>query len=129
MATRTKREVANCSSILSTASHPYLATQQDDSCRFELVCARCSTACETLPGGISIEPEDMIPVCVDLPKGATAVSSGTTLATLTLEEGYYRTSVESHIVLECYQTDACLGGNATDDPCSSGYEGPCKCVA
>lgn len=112
---------------IDTIVHPSVSTQQSDSCRFELVCARCSTGCNAIPGGVFVEPQDTLPVCVDLSEGATAVSSGTSLATLTLEEGYYRTSAESQIVLECYQEDARLGGTAGDDSCASGYKGPCKC--
>eukprot|EP00904_Undaria_pinnatifida_P012520 jgi/Undpi1/8399/HiC_scaffold_25.g10867.m1 len=91
---------------------------------FDEVCARCSTG----SGGILYREEveiDGLPVCEEVPSGATASSKGTTVETLSLEEGYYRTSNTSHAVLECYQKSACLGGIAVgDSSCASGYKGP-----
>ena len=69
---------------------------------------------------------DGFPSCAVPPLGATAPSSGTTLATLTLSAGYFRTSNESHNILKCYQADACLGGSDIDGYCAPGYMGPCK---
>lgn len=101
---------------------------QNDTCRFELACARCATSCEETPESVYVATEATIPVCVDLPEGTVAQSRGTNLATLSLAEGYYRTSAESREVLECYQADACVGGTAAQDNCASGYHGPCKCA-
>lgn len=56
-------------------------------------------------------------------------STGTTLASLQLAEGYYRTSNESHVVLECYRKDSCIGGLDPTTYCATGYEGPCECNA
>lgn len=71
-------------------------------------------------------PETSIPVCADLPKGVNAASSGTTLSSLDLEKGYYRVSAESHVVVECLNEDACLGGRIAGQYCAPGYEGPCE---
>lgn len=117
-----------CCSIFSVYHRPSPVKPQNESCRFELVCARCST-CDDVYSGVLVDTDTTVPVCVDLPKGTTTASSGTSLATISLEKGYYRTSAESQIVLECYQEDACVGGDAADDYCASGYEGPCKCNA
>ena len=117
--------------VLSFRSIPIFATAnlpQNETCRFELVCARCATSCEEIPTGASFATDTTIPVCVELPEGAFAESSGTNLATLSLEEGYYRTSAKSREVLECYQAEACVGGTAAEQNCASGYEGPCKCM-
>ncbi|CAN0446746.1 unnamed protein product, partial [Scytosiphon promiscuus] len=43
-----------------------------------------------------------------------------------IKEGYFRISVESAEVLECYREDACNGGIDPSDYCAIGYEGPCK---
>ncbi|CAM9098262.1 unnamed protein product, partial [Laminaria digitata] len=67
-----------------------------------------------------------MPVCGDPPAGAIAEASGTTVETLSLEEGYYRTSNQSHAILKCYQPSACVGGNDTAKYCAPGYDGPCK---
>ncbi|CAM9294482.1 unnamed protein product, partial [Laminaria digitata] len=64
---------------------------------------------------------DGLTVCAEAPPGTTAPSSGTTVETLVLEKGYYRTSSQSHIILECYQKDACAGGIAIESICAVGY--------
>lgn len=64
--------------------------------------------------------------CKDQPTGVVTSSTGTTLATLQLAKGYYRTSGESHIVLECYRKDSCVGGLNASNYCAAGYEGPCE---
>ena len=69
---------------------------------------------------------DEEPVCAEPPLGATAPLEGTTVANITLEKGYFRTSNKSHDILQCYQKRACLGGNDTDDYCAPGYNGPCE---
>lgn len=72
-----------------------------------------------------------VPVCDAVPTGArSAEEAGTTLETLELEPGYYRTSNTSHNVLECFQEAACKGGtNATNNGyCAQGYAGPCESV-
>ena len=92
---------------------------------FDEVCSRCSTARH----GVGLLEEMRIdgkPVCAEPPVGATAPSSGTTIANLTLENGYFRTSNNSHDILQCYQKKACLGGKDAGNYCAPGYTGPCK---
>lgn len=66
------------------------------------------------------------PVCADLPEGANALSEGTTVRTLNVEKGYYRISADSINILECYNKDACVGGDTVGEYCAPGYEGPCE---
>lgn len=90
--------------------------------RFEAVCSRCP---DFNAADVSIDSETH-PVCADLPRGVKALSSGTTLSTLDLEQGFYRVSAESHVVIECLNEDACSGGSTAGEYCARGYEGPCK---
>lgn len=66
---------------------------------------------------------------MELMEGVEASSIGTTVATLDLKEGYYRTSAGSLAVLECYLEDACVGGIDVEDYCADGYKGPCEYVS
>lgn len=100
---------------------------QDGFCAdcFYEVCARCST------GGFDVKPDTSVqvgglPVCEKVPPGATASFSGTTVETLVLEKGYYRTSNQSQVVTKCHRAGACTGGTVPDTICAVGYRGPCK---
>ncbi|CAM9146371.1 unnamed protein product [Hapterophycus canaliculatus] len=95
----------------------------DGSCRFDLACARCATGCDDVPPSVVVT-ESKVPVCAELMEGVKASSTGTTVATLELQAGYYRTSVESQAVLECYLEDACVGGIGVESYCADGYQGP-----
>ena len=107
-----------------------LKTYQLDFCQgcFDEVCSRCSTRRD----GVNTSEEVRIdgkPVCHDKPVGARAAplgSRGTTVETLALEPGYFRTSNESHKVISCYQKNACRGGSDAGKYCASGYTGPCE---
>lgn len=104
----------------------FFASQAEDgSCRFELACARCVAGCDDIPPSVVVT-ESKVPVCVDLMEGVRAASTGTTVATLDLEAGYYRTSAESQAVLECHLEDACVGGVDVENYCADGYQGPCE---
>lgn len=85
------------------------------------MCSRCSSAWSLDMG------EEEEPVCEDLPTGVKALSSGTTVSNLYLEKGYYRVSAESRSIPECYNEDACVGGDTVGQYCAPGYQGPCKC--
>lgn len=98
---------------------------EDGSCRFELACARCSADCDAIPSSVTMT-DSTIPACVELMAGTRASSSGTTVATLDLQEGYYRTSAESQVVVECFLTSACAGGTDPENYCADGYKGPCE---
>lgn len=92
---------------------------------FEQACTRCSTGGDGVINGDKIQV-DGLPVCEAAPLGATFSPSGTTLETLVLDTGYYRTSNKSHVVVECYQREACVGGVDPGGICAVGYKGPCK---
>lgn len=79
-----------------------------------------------MPTDLFALPADTRPVCVVLPSGVEAASSGTTVASLALYEGYYRTSNQSRIILECFNKKACKGGTDADDYCTIGFGGSCK---
>jgi len=62
-------------------------------------------------------------------EGANCPSSGTTVPSLGLKEGYWRTSNQSDEILTCPQPEFCVGGflsgiNATSSYCIEGHEGP-----
>ena len=92
---------------------------------FDEVCSRCSTVGDgvSIPDNVRINEE---PVCAEPPLGATAPSDGTTVASITLKKGYFRTSNKSHDILQCYRKRACQGGSDADQYCAPGYFGPCE---
>ena len=100
--------------------------QEDEFCFdcFDEVCSRCSTSIgeDNYDEEISL---DGLPLCVDPPTGAEALTSGTTVSSLSLKQGYYRTSKRSHVVVHCYQEEACPGSDVPKI-CSTGYQGPCE---
>lgn len=104
-----------------------LETRQGKFCAscFKEVCARCANAGDGVPDGALVQI-DGIPLCAEIPAGVAALSRGTTLATLALDKGYYRTSNHSHKIRQCYHADACIGGNDADKYCATGYAGPCE---
>lgn len=62
-----------------------------------------------------------------MPPGVNASgNAGTTLQTLDLESGHYRTSSESENVLECPRGEACVGGGIAGHYCATGYQGACE---
>lgn len=118
------------------SSHVVVTLSQDaGACRFLAVCARCSTDCKGESSGVRVVVAGgpaAVPVCDEVPTGArSAEDGGTTLETLELEPGYYRTSNKSHNVLECFQEAACKGGvdAAGDGYCAEGYSGPCESLS
>lgn len=94
---------------------------------FDQVCTRCSGEEDELLNTQAVEV-DGLSVCAAAPSGSTASSSGTTVETLRLRQGYYRTSNQSHVVLECYRKEACNGGHDAANYCASGYKGACEGV-
>ena len=58
--------------------------------------------------------------------GVNTGTAGTTLQTLELEPGYYRTSETSPNILECHREEACVGGSDASQYCASGYRDACK---
>jgi hypothetical protein len=63
--------------------------------------------------------------CVPVEEGMRKDLSGMTLASLTLEEGFWRTSEKSDDVRACITPEACVGGIGDgDDVCREGHTGP-----
>lgn len=114
-------------SLLKYFDIPSPGKQQDNFCSrcFNEVCSRCATIDDDVAQFQEVRIDD-IPVCAELPSGATDSSKGTTVENLNLEKGYYRTSNQSHDILKCYQEKACHGGIDTAKYCASGYKGPCE---
>ena len=103
---------------------------RQDISRFETVCQGCSDAANNIvPDGVEISNERQTPSCQEIPTGTVATSIATTVESLTLKKGFYRTSKENDIVMECYRSEACLGGSDPDEYCAEGYEGACECKA
>ena len=102
-------------------------TQQDpDTCRWDVVCSRCSDPQCDIPAGIDMD-NTTVPVCEVVPEGVNITrDSGMTLKTLDLMSGFYRTSYKSREVLECYREEACVGGSNASSYCAAGYAGPCE---
>lgn len=101
--------------------------QNADACRFDHVCARCSSECNNVAAGVTVGEETAVPVCDVVPTGSKSADvGGTTLETLELNPGYYRTSNRSHVVLECFRESSCLGGIDPNSYCADGYDGPCE---
>ena len=99
--------------------------QADVSSSFDEICSRCSGG-RVGTGDRENVRVDGFPLCAVPPLGAVAPLSGTTLATLKLSKGYFRTSNESHNILRCYHADACRGGRTKGGYCAPGYMGPCE---
>lgn len=53
---------------------------------------------------------------------------GGTLANLEIVPGFYRSSLSSIDIRECFYKEACQGGNTLADYCATGYTGPCESV-
>lgn len=76
--------------------------------------------------GCSITRGDVTHTCAAPLEHTTSEEQGVTLETLKIDEGYWRATTESDIILACYNTDACRGGETgAEDFCASGYNGPC----
>jgi hypothetical protein len=99
-------------------------------------CSRCE---DTLKGSITENPgstsssscicpsrtyDDGEGSCVPIEEGMREDLSGMTLASLTLEEGFWRTSEKSDDVRPCITPEACTGGNDTETMCRDGHTGP-----
>lgn len=101
-----------------------LTPQVKDTCRFAEVCAGCPGGCT--PSEIVVERNDSVPFCAEVHPGVVAERDGVTLNSLQLKPGFFRISNESHDVLECYQEEACQGGEDPENYCTRGYKGPCE---
>lgn len=91
-----------------------------------MACARCSTGSEIEVKNAVVTDEGHIPICEELPEGANDTATGITLETMDLLPGFYRMSNKSTEILECYQDEACIGGDEAGHYCAEGYKGPCE---
>ena len=67
------------------------------------------------------------PQCSITLEHTTSGKPGSTLNTLSVDKGYWRTTVDSDNILPCYNTAACLGGQTgSENFCSDGYKGACE---
>lgn len=90
----------------------------------------CDGCLATYDNCIFEEPV-LVPRCISMSDAGIehASSSGgvTTIEQLNIDQGYWRVTPTSTLVLECYNSDACKGGlTGRDDYCSEGYNGACK---
>ena len=87
------------------------------------VCSGCRTKCE----GCSFDEPLLIPKCAVALQHSKSDGGDVTLERLTISPGYWRATNTSHMILACFNADACRGG-ATGETgyCREGYEGPCK---
>lgn len=92
------------------------------------MCNGCAAFEDKLPEGIVERSTFPLPVCMNPPEGAFALSEGTTTKTLTLDEGYYRHSPLDHKFQKCNVPEACPGGETIINGynCASGYEDLCE---
>jgi hypothetical protein len=54
---------------------------------------------------------------------------GVSTVSIALQQGLWRPTLQSVIVYQCWNADACTGGRgvqSVQDYCATGYEGPCK---
>ncbi|GMH72487.1 hypothetical protein TrLO_g15570 [Triparma laevis f. longispina] len=69
---------------------------------------------------------DMYDMCARLPEGVKSYIVGFTVENLDIEEGYWRSSRSSSVILPCLVEtgEHCVGGNDPEDQCAEGYTGP-----
>lgn len=102
-----------------------LEQQEETNVRFETVCFDCPAWEEC--SGCTIESSDVTPTCEVPLEHTSADKDGLSLETLKIDEGYWRATTESVIILGCYNADACRGGETgADSFCASGYQGLCE---
>lgn len=90
---------------------------------FEAVCDGCDAEC----ANCSFDEPLLEPTCSIVLEHSNSSGGNTTIATLSVEPGYWRATTVSANVFECYNADACLGGLTGETAyCLEGYEGPCK---
>lgn len=91
---------------------------------FEIVCDDCQIPCTECDFG---EDSKDTPRCKAELENSESAGGNETLETLSINEGYWRATNTSEIVRECYNTDACAGGQTgNDEYCKDGYRGPCE---
>ena len=67
------------------------------------------------------------PMCLEEVEHSTAEGGKLTVEFLVIDPGYWRATTKSLEILECYNTEACLGGvTGREGFCKIGHEGPCQ---
>ncbi|CAN0045690.1 unnamed protein product, partial [Scytosiphon promiscuus] len=91
------------------AGHPYA-----------IVCSECEATCDQC----FFDTPNAFPTCAELMAHSESAGGNTTLATVSIDPGYWRATNSSTEVLACYNADACLGGvTGRAGYCQEGYEG------
>ncbi|CAN0193529.1 unnamed protein product, partial [Ascophyllum nodosum] len=112
-----------CASGMYSLAEDSDVFEGSDTCRWGVVCSRCTDQCKA-PEGIDMD-ETTVPVCVVVPEGVrTTGDPGMTIETLSLTSGFYRASYQSREVLKCHRKEACMGGSDASRYCAKGYAGP-----
>ncbi|CAN0030927.1 unnamed protein product [Scytosiphon promiscuus] len=86
---------------------------------YETACDECQPV---VCSYCTISNPDSVQQCELVMEHTASPTLNGTLETLDLERGYWRSSITSRDVRECYETDACVGG--TSGYCGAGYDGP-----
>lgn len=102
-----------------------LFLQHSTTARYDSVCLGCPSwdECQRC----SIIDRNVEPICVNELEHTKADERGTTLATLSVDRGFWRATNESSTILACYNAGSCLGGQTGKESfCDDGYMGPCE---
>lgn len=89
--------------------------------RYLSVCSGCETC-----GDCDVANNTVVPTCTDELENTRSTGDTIVLETLSINDGYWRATPSSRVILACHNADACLGGQTgAADYCAEGYEGPC----
>lgn len=105
------------------------ADMATDSAEYEMACDSCPELCDDC-----WVHYNHVQTCEPVPAHTNSPAAGGTLYTLHLDHGYWRYSVTSKEILQCYEASACVGGIVAiggtladvDEYCGEGYTGPCE---
>lgn len=93
--------------------------------RYDSICSGCPSweDCQNCTVGELASA----PICSTALEHTTTNGSGSTLETLSVDEGYWRATSDSNTILPCYNVKACAGGQTgTETFCNDGYSGACE---
>lgn len=94
---------------------------------YEVDCDSCPELC-----GDCYMHANHVHTCEPVPTHTYSDAPGGNLQSLGLDPGYWRSSIYSKEILECYGATACIGGGtrgiaSADSYCGDAYTGPCEC--
>lgn len=72
-----------------------------------------------------MENPNRVQQCQPVMDYATSLEANGTLESLSIQQGFWRSSGTSKEIRECYEESACVGG--TGSYCQEGYQGPREC--